>query len=143
MRVKYGIKKKKEKKKKQKKKKEPKVKIPQGLGKRDPEELLKDLFEANIAKILSKASMNDFVGDHNALTYLVEKTSEKFPDPSIPQIRNMVCEYIGIPLGSEYAKKKLEKWSWFLFYGGMGTGKTFMIRALQKETNAVVFDISP
>ena len=71
MRIKYGIKKKKEKKKKQKKKKEPKVKIPQGLGKRDPEDLLRDLFEANIAKILSKASMNDFIGEHNSLTHLV------------------------------------------------------------------------
>lgn len=36
MRIKYGIKKRKEKKPKKKKKKEKKVKIPQGLGKRDP-----------------------------------------------------------------------------------------------------------
>ena len=36
MRVKYGIKKRKEKKPKKKKKKEKKVKIPQGLGKREP-----------------------------------------------------------------------------------------------------------
>jgi hypothetical protein len=37
MRIKYGIKKKKEKKVKKNKKKEKKVKIPQGLGKRNPE----------------------------------------------------------------------------------------------------------
>jgi hypothetical protein len=41
MRVKYGIKKKKEKKIKKKKKKEKKVKIPQGLGKKKPEDLLR------------------------------------------------------------------------------------------------------
>jgi AAA+ superfamily predicted ATPase len=35
-------------------------------------------------------------------------------------------------LGSDIAKDKLEKWSWFLFYGAMGTGKTLAIRALQK-----------
>jgi hypothetical protein len=40
MRIKYGIKKKKDKKKKKKKKKEKKVKIPQGLAKRDPKDLL-------------------------------------------------------------------------------------------------------
>lgn len=43
MRIKYGIKKKKEKKPKKKKKKEKKVKIPQGLGKRTPEDLLDEL----------------------------------------------------------------------------------------------------
>jgi hypothetical protein len=36
MRIKYGIKKKKEKKPKRKPKKDKKVKIPQGLGKKDP-----------------------------------------------------------------------------------------------------------
>jgi hypothetical protein len=40
MRIKYGIKKKKDKKKKKKKKKEKKVKIPQGLAKKDPKEIL-------------------------------------------------------------------------------------------------------
>jgi hypothetical protein len=40
MRVKYGIKKKKEKKPKRKPKKVKKIKIPQGLGRKDPKELL-------------------------------------------------------------------------------------------------------
>jgi len=40
MRIKYGIKKKKDKKKKKSKKKEKKVKIPQGLGKKDPKDIL-------------------------------------------------------------------------------------------------------
>jgi hypothetical protein len=44
MRIKYGIKKKKDKKKKKKKKKEQKVKIPQGLAKKDPKEILEELF---------------------------------------------------------------------------------------------------
>jgi len=50
---------------------------------------------------------------------------------------------VGLPLGCAAAKEKLEKWSWFLFYGAMGTGKTMSIRALQTETNAVVFDLTP
>jgi AAA+ superfamily predicted ATPase len=65
------------------------------------------------------------------VTHLIEKTSTFLPDPSISQIKNIVSEYVGLPLGSEAAKEKLEKWNWFLFYGAMGTGKTMTIRALQ------------
>jgi AAA+ superfamily predicted ATPase len=65
------------------------------------------------------------------------------PDPSISQIKNIVSEYVGLPLGSAAAKEKLENWSWFLFYGAMGTGKTMSMRALQTETNSVVFDLTP
>lgn len=90
MRVKYGIKKKKEKKKKPKKKKEPKVKIPQGLGKRDPEEILRDLFENNIAKVLSSAQLDEYIGGHNPMTHIVEKSSDEMPDPSMAQVRNIV-----------------------------------------------------
>lgn len=75
MRVKYGIKKRKEKKIKKKKKKEKKVKIPQGLGKKKPKDLLQDLFENNIAKVLSEAEMKDFIGTHNTLNFMLEKTS--------------------------------------------------------------------
>lgn len=62
MRIKYGIKKKKDKKKKKKKKKEKKVKIPQGLAKKDPKDILEELFEKNIAKLLAGAKMDDFLG---------------------------------------------------------------------------------
>lgn len=75
MRVKYGIKKKKEKKPRKKAKKVKKIKIPQGLGKKNPNELLGELFEKNIAKLLSPAQMKDFIGDHNTITHLVEKNA--------------------------------------------------------------------
>lgn len=44
--------------------------------------------------------MSDFIGSHNNLNYLLEKTVEIQPDPSLPQVRNLVAEYVGIPLGS-------------------------------------------
>lgn len=75
--------------------------------------------------------MSDFIGEHNNLNYLLEKNAETQPDPSMAQVKNLVAEYVGIPLGSEEAKNKLEKWNWFLFYGPMGTGKTLLTRALQ------------
>lgn len=144
MRVKYGIKKKgKDKKPRRAKKAVKKVKIPQGLGKKTPKELLEELYEKNIAKILTPAKLKDFIGEHNTVTHLIEKTSEYLPDPSICQVRNIVAEYIGIPLGSPTAKDRLEKWSWFMFYGAMGTGKTLAIRALQQETNSIIFDLTP
>lgn len=30
-----------------------------------------------------------------------------------------------------------------MFYGAMGTGKTLSIRALQQETNSIIFDLTP
>lgn len=101
MRIKYGIKKKKEKKPKKKKKKEKKVKIPQGLGKRTPEDLLDELLQNNVAKILTAANTSDFIGEHNTLNYLLEKNAEVQPDPSLSQVRNMVVEYVGLPLGCQ------------------------------------------
>lgn len=71
MRIQYGIKKKKEKKKKSKKKKAKKVKIPQGLGKKSPKDLLEELFETNVAKILSEAKMDDYIGEHNFVTHIL------------------------------------------------------------------------
>lgn len=51
--------------------------------------------------------MKDFIGTHNNLNHILEKSAEVQPDPSMPQVRNLVAEYVGIPLGSEYAKSKL------------------------------------
>jgi ATP-dependent 26S proteasome regulatory subunit len=48
-----------------------------------------------------------------------------------------------MPLGSKFAKEKLGPPKKFLFLGPQGTGKTMMVRILQTECNAMVFDISP
>lgn len=77
------------------------MKIPQGLGKRTPEDLLDELLENNVAKILSAANMSEFIGEHNNLNYLLEKNAELQPDPSMSQVRNMVVEYVGLPLGCQ------------------------------------------
>ena len=75
MRIKYGIKKTKEKKARKKAKKVKKIKIPQGLGKKNPRQLLQELYEKNIAKILASAHLNDMIGEHNTVTHLVQKNS--------------------------------------------------------------------
>lgn len=48
--------------------------------------------------------MDDYVGDHNCLSHVLEKNTQTFIDPSMSQVRNLVAEYVGIPLGSENAK---------------------------------------
>lgn len=143
MRIKYGVKKKKEKKKKAKKRKEKKIKIPLGLGKRDPKDILAELVEAKIVKLLQPAKMTDMIGEHNPLGTQQERQATLMPDPSIAQLRQVLIESIAIPLGSSFAKERLDKNGWFLFYGPMGSGKTLAVRALQSECNAIVFDLTP
>jgi len=41
------------------------------------------------------------------VNYLVQKNSEQMVDPALSQVRNLVAEYVGIPLGSKYAKERL------------------------------------
>ena len=65
------------------------------------------------------------------------------PDPSFMQIRTILAEFIGLPLGSVYAREKLDKNFFFLFYGPLGTGKTLAVRALATECAAIILDISP
>ena len=52
----------KKRKQKKKAKKVKKIKIPQGLGKKQPKELLQQLYEKNIAKILNPAKFSEIVG---------------------------------------------------------------------------------
>lgn len=91
MRIKLGIKKKKEKrKKKAKKKKGKKTKIPFGLGKRDPRELLVQLVELNIVKFLKPAHISDLKGETNYLGIVQERLYETQPDPSYAQLREVI-----------------------------------------------------
>lgn len=55
-----------------------------------------------------------------------------------------MSEYIGMPLGSTYAREKLTPvYKSFLFFGPQGSGKTMIIRALQSQCGALVLDLSP
>lgn len=59
-------------------------------------------------------------------------------------MRKIVAEYIGMPLGSDFAREKLAPvLKSFLFFGPQGTGKTMVIRALQTQCAALILDMSP
>jgi SpoVK/Ycf46/Vps4 family AAA+-type ATPase len=52
------------------------------------------------------------------------------PDPSYFDVRQALVELIGLPLGSQFVKERVDKLHYFLFFGPHGSGKTLMIRAL-------------
>lgn len=60
------------------------------------------------------------------------------PDPSYFDVRQILVELIGLPLGSPYVKNKLDKLHYFLFFGPHGSGKTLMVRALASETDSLL-----
>ncbi len=65
------------------------------------------------------------------------------PDPSYFDIRQVVTELIGLPLGSQYVKERIEKIHYFLFFGPQGAGKTLIVRALANQCDALLFELSP
>lgn len=65
------------------------------------------------------------------------------PDPSMQQIRQVLTEYVALPLGSPSLHQELEKNMFCLFYGPPGSGKTLCIRALATQCNAIVLDLTP
>jgi len=65
-------------------------------------------------------------------------------DPSMALIRNLVTEYVILPLGSSLVRKRFPEWvRSFIFYGPQGTGKTMVVRAVASETKSLLLDLSP
>jgi len=146
LRAKNRMKEIKDKKKKKKKEKKKKVKEPKGkkaVGNRDPRDLLIELTEAGIAKKLYPAQLNEFLGGFSKLGSVQQQQEEMMIDPSMGHLRQTVSEYIGMPLGSTFARSKLPVLKSFFFFGPQGSGKTMMVRALQSQCAALVLDLSP
>lgn len=107
-------------------------------------DFLPELIEMNILRKLSPCLIKDFIGEHNLLRGNLEKEDkDNIPDPSFAQLRQVITEFIGIPLGTGIKVEETPNFNQsFLFYGPPGTGKTMMVRALANETNAILLDLS-
>jgi len=133
----------KKKKKKEKKKKEKEPKGKKLAENRDPREFLMELTEAGIAKKLAPAQLSDFLGGFSKLGSASQQQQEKMIDPSMGHIRQTISEYVGMPLGSTFAREKLPVNKSLVFFGPQGTGKSLIVRALQSQCGALVLDMSP
>lgn len=58
-------------------------------------------------------------------------------------LRQVITQFVGMPLGSTYIKDHVKESNYCLFFGPNGTGKTHAVRALQSECNALIIDLSP
>lgn len=144
-----GAKKKKKGKKKGKKKKKKKkkgLKLPGYKQIKDmtKEEILYILIQSNIIKKIPSQSLTDFIGEFNYIHSMLDDIKETPFDPSMALIRQLVTEYIILPLGSQLVRFRiLEQIRSFLFYGPAGTGKTMIVRSCLSETNSTLYDLSP
>ena len=86
-----------------------------------------------ISKLSKPAKFSDFKGGYNLLRTIQEEKAESQIDPSLGQVRNLVSELVGMPLGVGISDPK--KLKTYLFYGPSGSGKSLMVKALASETN--------
>jgi ATP-dependent 26S proteasome regulatory subunit len=96
-----------------------------------------------VLKKLMPARITDLIGQPNLLRTKEELSTELMPDPSYFDVRQAVVELIGLPLGSQFVKERIDKLHYFLFFGPHGSGKTLIIRALASECDALVLELSP
>lgn len=95
-------KKKKGKKKKPKKKKAKKNKLPGAkyIAKMDEYEILIELVKNGIVKKFPPSSLKEFLGEFNYIASMMNDLTETPRPPSMALIRQLVTEYIIMPLGS-------------------------------------------
>lgn len=111
MRVLMGKKPKKKKKGKKKKggkkKKAKKNKLPGAkyIAKMDEYEILIELVKNSIVKKLPPSNLKDFLGEFNYIASMMDDPKDTPRPPSMALIRNLVTEYIIMPLGSSLIRK--------------------------------------
>ncbi|CAK65698.1 unnamed protein product (macronuclear) [Paramecium tetraurelia] len=125
------------------KKKKKKFPGDKGTAKKDPRDMLAELIESGIAKKLEPAKISDLIGNCNPLRQKQEMLQEQVADPSIYDLRQVLVQFVGMPLGSPYIKDNVKESNYVLFYGPHGSGKTHAVRALQTECDALILDLSP
>ena len=115
------------------------------------EEMLAHMVELAIVNQVSPVDLSSLVGDFNYIGSLYHEHADVKDrygnwvpqNPSIPQVRQALTEYILLPLGSPYARIKAPFAKSVLLYGPPGCGKTMMAQAVANHTNALFINLSP
>ena len=120
--------------------KNPKIPGENLVGNKNPKDFIPLLLEAGVLKIDKGASFEDFYATENLVRLAQEKTCQSQPDPGLLQLKRLIIEQVAIPLGTGFNIDKTNRT--FLFYGPMGSGKSLMVKAIKKATNAFLLNIS-
>ena len=120
--------------------KQPKIPGENLVTDKNPENYLPILLETGILKLDKGVSFDEFFATENVVRQSQEKLAESQPDPGLLQLKRLIIEQVVIPFGTGFNIEGMNRT--YLFYGPMGSGKSLMIKAIKKATNALLFDLS-
>lgn len=103
---------------------------------RTPESLYEELVTNGIIKKYPDIRLKDFFGDKS----YAERDG---CHPSPGDIRQLIIEYIILPLGSEVIRNSCPTIRSILFAGSKGSGKKSLLYGLCNEVGATLFDLTP
>lgn len=103
---------------------------------RCPESLYEELVTNGIIKKYPEIRLKDFLGDKS----YAEKSGSH---PSPGDIRQLIIEYIILPLGSKTIRNTCPIIRSILLAGSKGCGKRSLLYALCNEVGATLFDLTP
>lgn len=103
---------------------------------RTPESLYEELVTNGIIRKYPDILLKDFFGDKS-----YAERSGAHPSPG--DIRQLIIEYIILPLGSEAIRNSCPIIRSLLFAGSKGSGKKSLLYAVCNEVGATLFDLTP
>lgn len=103
---------------------------------RTPESLYEELVTNGIIRKYPDIWLKDFCGDKS----YAERSGT---NPSPGDIRQLIKEYIILPLGSDVVRNSCPVIRSILFAGSKGSGKRTLLHAICNEVGATLFDLTP
>ncbi|XP_042880401.1 IQ and AAA domain-containing protein 1-like [Penaeus japonicus] len=108
---------------------------------RTTESLFEELVLNGIIKKVPEVRLKDIYGSVNLIgSEVVNKT--KYPLPALGDIKNILTEYVVLPLGVQAVHEQVQLVRSVLMCGPRGCGKTSLVHALAYEAGATLMDLT-
>ncbi|XP_037779326.1 IQ and AAA domain-containing protein 1-like [Penaeus monodon] len=108
---------------------------------RTTESLFEELVLNGIIKKVPEVRLKDIYGNINLVgSEVVTKT--KYPLPALGDIKNILAEYVVLPLGVQAVHEQVQLVRSVLVCGPRGCGKTSLVHALAYEAGATLMDLT-